>query len=58
MKSKKNTGIDAITKMIVDMAREGLKNLPAQEQERRLKLCVLYCRGPSATDTTGLGRRK
>lgn len=37
MKTRKKSDIQSVSKMIVNMVREGMKGLPPEEQERRLK---------------------
>ncbi len=37
MKTRKKSDADSVAKMIVKMVRQGMKGLPPEEQERRLK---------------------
>jgi hypothetical protein len=37
MKTRKRSGVQDVTKKIVEMVRDGMKGLPPEEQERRLK---------------------
>lgn len=37
MKTRKISDVQSVSKMIVNMVREGMKGLPPKEQERRLK---------------------